>query len=96
MGIILENLFYGNLRPNECIRPANSEYLNLNRKISSLMDSYHKKLSPEEYDELEKLIDLLGQSTSMYSAASFTEGFQLGAKMMIEVFGGTDLKREGQ
>ncbi|MFM9279640.1 DUF6809 family protein [Paenibacillus jiagnxiensis] len=95
MGIVLENLFYGNLRPDECIHPANSEYLSLNQKISSLMEAYHKKLSPEEYNELEQLIDLLGQSTSMYSAAAYTEGFRLGAMMMIEVFGGTDLKREG-
>ncbi|MFB5676136.1 DUF6809 family protein [Paenibacillus terreus] len=92
MGIVLEKLFYGDLRPNECILPANSEYLSLDQKISSLMDAYHKKLSPEEYDELENLIELLGQSTSIYSAAAYTEGFRLGALIMIEVFGGTDLK----
>ncbi|MFB5265579.1 DUF6809 family protein [Paenibacillus enshidis] len=96
MGIVLENLYYGNLRPNECLRPANSEYLNLNRKISSLMDAYHKKLSREEFDDLENLIDLLGQSTSMSSAAAYTEGFRLGAMMMIDVFGGNGFKRGEQ
>ncbi|MHA6529331.1 DUF6809 family protein [Paenibacillus sp. BAC0078] len=88
MGNILENLFYGNIRPDESIHPTNSEYHNLNRRISSLMDAYHKKLSPEEYDELEKLMDLLGQTTSMYSAAAYTEGFRMGALMMIVVLGG--------
>nr|WP_020428029.1 DUF6809 family protein [Paenibacillus riograndensis] len=36
---------------------------------------------------MEKFIDLLGQSTSMYSAAAYKEGFRLGALMMIEVMG---------
>ncbi|GGF98323.1 hypothetical protein GCM10010912_48770 [Paenibacillus albidus] len=87
MGSILEALFYGNIRPDEGIHPKHSEYYDLNRKISSLIEAYHKKLSPEEFDELEKLIDLLGQSTSMYSATAYTEGFRLGALMMIEVMG---------
>jgi hypothetical protein len=94
MSIVLEKLFYGNLRPNECLQPANSEYLSLNRKISTLRAAYHKKLSREEYDELENLIDLLEQSTSMYSAAAYTEGFRLGAMMMIEVFGGLRMQAE--
>ncbi|MDP4098739.1 hypothetical protein OIN60_18570 [Paenibacillus sp. P96] len=96
MSIVLEKLFYGNLRPNESLQPVNSEYLSLNRKISTLIDSYHKKLSREEYDELENLIDLLGQSTSIYSSAAYTEGFRLGAMVMIEVFGGMNLKGDEQ
>ncbi|KWX72637.1 hypothetical protein AMQ84_25600 [Paenibacillus riograndensis] len=87
MGSILEALFYGNIRPDEGIHPKHSEYQELNREISSFINAYHKKLSPEEYDEFEKLIDLLGQSTSMYSAAAYKEGFRLGALMMIEVMG---------
>ncbi|KWX79031.1 DUF6809 family protein [Paenibacillus jilunlii] len=87
MGSILEALFYGNIRPDEDIHPKHSEYPELNRKISSLIEAYHKNLSPKEYDELEKLIDLLGQSTSMYSAAAYTEEFRLGVLMMIEVMG---------
>lgn len=80
-------MFYGNIRPDEGIHPKNSEYYVLNGKISSLIDVYHKKFSSEEYDELEKLIDLLGQSTSMYSAAAYTEGFRLGALIMMEILG---------
>ncbi|KWX87438.1 hypothetical protein AMQ83_13145 [Paenibacillus riograndensis] len=80
-------MFYGNIRPDEGIHPKHSEYQALNREIASFINAYHKKLSPEEYDELEKLIDLLGQSISMYSAAAYKEGFRLGALMMIEVMG---------
>ncbi|OKP96245.1 DUF6809 family protein [Paenibacillus sp. P46E] len=87
MGSILENLYFGNIRPDEEVHPNHSEYQELNRTISSIIEAYHRKLTPEEYDELEKLIDLLGQTTSMYSAAAYTEGFRLGALMMMEVMG---------
>ncbi|ASA22403.1 DUF6809 family protein [Paenibacillus donghaensis] len=87
MGSLLEKLFYGNIRPDERIHPVNPEYKLLNEKISKTIESYHKKLSAEEYDQLEKLIDLLGQTTSMYSAAAYTDGFRMGALMMIEVLG---------
>ncbi|MCE3201621.1 DUF6809 family protein [Paenibacillus sonchi] len=65
------------------IHPEHSECQDLNRKISSFINAYLKKLSPDDYDELEKLIDLLGQSTSMYSAPAYTEGFRLGAWLSI-------------
>ncbi|WP_151735196.1 DUF6809 family protein [Paenibacillus tengchongensis] len=87
MSRVLEDLFYGNIRPDENIHPKNSEYQEINRKISILIENYHKKLPPHEYDELERLLDLMGQTTSMYSAAAYTEGFRLGVKMMIEVMG---------
>ncbi|MCE3201619.1 DUF6809 family protein [Paenibacillus sonchi] len=87
MARILEKLFYGNIRPDQHIHPDNPEYKLLNEKISKCIEAYHKKLSPEEYEELEKLIDLLGKSTSLYSAAAYKEGFRLGALMMIEVMG---------
>ncbi|AKG34872.1 DUF6809 family protein [Paenibacillus durus] len=88
MSNILEGLFYGNLRPDECIHPNNPEYLLLTRKISSAMEAYKKQLSTDEFDSLEKLVDLLGESTSIYSAASFVHGFRMGALMMVEVYGG--------
>ncbi|WP_150267494.1 DUF6809 family protein [Paenibacillus tepidiphilus] len=87
MSRVLEDIFYGNLRPNENIHPKHSEYQELNRKISSLIENYHKRLPPHEYDELEQLLDLMGQTTSMYSAAAYTEGFRLGVRIMIEVMG---------
>ncbi|MNP64526.1 hypothetical protein D3C76_1600300 [compost metagenome] len=54
MGSILESLFYGNIRPDESIHPKDSEYHELNLKISLLINASHKKLSPEDYGELEK------------------------------------------
>ncbi|WP_256702561.1 DUF6809 family protein [Paenibacillus sp. P32E] len=83
----MKKLYYGNICPDEHIHPENPEYKLLNEKISNSIEAYHKKLTPDEYDELEKLIDLLGQTTSMYSAAAYTEGFRLGALMIMEVMG---------
>ncbi|MDT3429151.1 hypothetical protein J2Z22_004751 [Paenibacillus forsythiae] len=88
MSNILEGLFYGNIRPDECIKPNNPEYPLLTREISKTMEEYKKQFSADEFDSLEKLVDLLGESTSIYSAASFVQGFRMGALMMVEVYGG--------
>ncbi|MEK4059116.1 MULTISPECIES: DUF6809 family protein [Paenibacillus] len=90
MSNLLENLFYGNIRPDESIHPNTPEYQLLNQQISKTIEAYQKKLTMEEFDALEELIDLLGQTTSIYAAASYTQGFRLGVLMMLEVLGGGD------
>ncbi|MEK5238221.1 DUF6809 family protein [Paenibacillus sp. FSL L8-0470] len=90
MSSVLESLFYGNIRPDECIHPTSPEYRDLNRKITASIEAYQKKLTMEEFDALEELIDLLGQTTSIYAAAAYTQGFRLGVLMMLEVLGGGD------
>lgn len=81
----LEALFYGNLRPEETILPQNPEYRIINNSISDAICLWKEKLSPDDFDQLEKLLDLRGQSESMYATASFVHGFQLGTLMMMEV-----------
>lgn len=85
MSDLLESLFYGNICPVESIRPSNTEYKLVSKEISIMVEAYQHKLSTEDFNELEKLIDLLGKSTSMYAAATYSEGFRLGALMLVEV-----------
>lgn len=87
MSDLLESLFYGNICPVESIRPSNPEYKRVSKEISKMIEVYQHKLSAEDFNELEKLIDLLGKSTSMYAAATFSEGFRLGGLLIINVFG---------
>lgn len=92
MSDLLESLFYGNICPVESIRATNPEYKLVSKEISKMIDAYQHKLSAEDFNELEKLIDLLGKSASMYAAATYSEGFRLGALIMVEVLsvGGKD------
>lgn len=74
---------------DESIHPEQEEYREINRQISDLMQGYKTKLPDTEYDALEQLIDLIGQSTSMYVEAAFEQGFRTGGRLMIEVLGKT-------
>lgn len=85
MSDLLESLFYGDICPVESIRSVNPEYRLVSKEISIMIEDYQNKLSAEDFNELEKLIDLLGKTTSMYAAATYSEGFRLGALIMFRV-----------
>ncbi|WP_145331864.1 DUF6809 family protein [Paenibacillus xylanexedens] len=85
MSNLIEDLFHGNLRLDESIHPEQAEYYEINSQISNIMQNYKTKLPDTEYDALEQLIDLIGQSTSMYVEAAFEQGFRTGGRLMIEV-----------
>lgn len=89
MSNLIENLFHGNLRLDESIHPEQAKYHEINSQISDMMQNYKTKLPDTEYDALEQLIDLIGQSASMYVEAAFEQGFRTGGRLMIEVLAKT-------
>ncbi|MEK3901734.1 DUF6809 family protein [Paenibacillus sp. FSL R7-0179] len=86
MDSILESLYHGNLHPDENIIPDDSQYSILRKRTSDIIEVWKKRLSAEEFDELEALLDLYGQTHGMELAASFKYGFRMGAGIMVEVF----------
>lgn len=87
---ILESLYYGKCNPEEHIRPRNPEYSKINRRISDCMDICSDRFSKEDFGLLEEVLDLLGQANAMEAAASFSQGFTMGALVMMEVLGGME------
>lgn len=83
---IIEELYYGNLRPEEHIVPSNSEYRPLTRKISALMEEAKQRFSEDDFTTLEEILDLNGESNSMVISEAFVQGFRMGALVMVEVF----------
>lgn len=88
MKSILEELYYGNLNPDEHNVPTDPEYRALTRKISQFMEEAKRRLSESEFAVLEQILDLNGESGSMVASAAFVQGFRMGALVMMEVFGG--------
>ncbi len=88
MKTILEELFDGNIYPDELIISRDSEYWPLNQKISGFMDMWKNKLSEDDFTTLESLLDLRSQVDSLHAEASFMYGFKLGAMIIIEVMTG--------
>lgn len=86
MPSFLESLYYGNLNPVEKAVSNDPQYRQLSRQISESMDVWKKRLSDDDFHELEELLDLYRQVQGLEMAASFTDGFRLGATMIIEVY----------
>lgn len=96
MKSILDELFSGRIYPDELIISKDPEYHPLNKKISEAMEMWKKKLSEDDFEQLEALLDLRCKSSSMDAAASFVYGFKLGAAIIIEVLiGKEELVRGG-
>ncbi|MEK5026781.1 MULTISPECIES: DUF6809 family protein [Paenibacillus] len=90
MRSLLDQLFHGNLCPDEKVVPNDPHYRQASRKTSETVEAWRKRHSEEEFDELEKLLDLYGQTHGMELASSFAYGFRLGAGIMVEVLTGKD------
>ncbi|WP_019638936.1 DUF6809 family protein [Paenibacillus fonticola] len=85
MQSLLESLYYGHLIPEEQLVPKIPLYRKKGRELSEKIEAWKKKLSSDEFAELEALLDLQQQIQSMEMTAAFTYGFKLGAVMIIEI-----------
>lgn len=86
MPTFIESLYYGKLIPSETILPQDPQYRQLSRQVSESMEAWKSKLSADEFHELEELLDLYQQLHGMELAASFSQGFRLGVRMIAEVY----------
>ncbi|MFK4165648.1 DUF6809 family protein [Paenibacillus lautus] len=86
MPSFLESLYYGQLNPAEKAVSNDPQYRQVSRQLSESMEVWKKKLSDDDFHELEELLDLYRQVQGLEMAASFTDGFKLGASMIIEVY----------
>lgn len=90
MKSILEELYDGNIYPDELIISKDPVYRPLNKRIYDMLTMWKKKLSEDDYNQLENLLDLRSQSSSMEASESFMYGFKLGALIMMEVLAGKE------
>ncbi len=90
MKSIMQALFDGSICPDERIISRDPEYWPLNKKISSMMDMWRKKLPKDEFTELEALMDLRSQVDALNAEAAFLYGFKLATWIMIEVMTGKE------
>ncbi|MHA6529404.1 DUF6809 family protein [Paenibacillus sp. BAC0078] len=86
MKIILEDLYYGRWRPNELIKSSDPKFQQIDQQINDSLNILQENVSEDNFEQIEKLFDLLSESNSLHSTAAFIHGFRTGALMMIEVF----------
>ncbi|TYA14683.1 hypothetical protein FRY98_03090 [Paenibacillus faecis] len=88
MSSLLEQLYFGEIRPEEIIVPKNPEYKALNNEISDSKKQLMMRLSENDIKLFEKTFDLMGRSSSIYSTEVFIYGFKMGIQMITEAYFG--------
>ena len=84
----LEDLYYGNINPNEISFVRGSEYGNCFDKVTELSKSVCSQLSEEYINKMNELESAYTRILSETEREYFISGFKLGAKIMTEVYNG--------
>ena len=81
---ILENLWYGNIRPVEQFVEGDAEYRNLLRLVGNNREKLEATLSPEQAELFDKFYTAVNEMNSTAEVEAFSYGFRLGASLMNE------------
>ncbi len=81
----LEELWYGNLSPQEQFLEGNTEYIKLLKTMGNKRDLLEKLLSAGQKQALAEYDDSTADLMTLSEAKAFKYGFTLGSLMMIEV-----------
>lgn len=90
MKSIIEELYDGNIYPDELIVSDDPEYRILSNKLSNMIKAWEKELSEDDNNKLEALLELQNQISGKDAAASFIYGFKLGALIVLEILSGKE------
>ncbi len=83
---ILDALRYGNIYPSEQFLGGDKEYFKALHKLSAEQERLMPNFSPENRDAVEELLDMQIDVTSIAQRKAFTEGFRLGAQIIMASF----------
>ncbi len=84
----LENLFYGNISPHERYIKQGSEVEKLVKLVSQAEDELNATLTEKQKEMLGKYQDYSNELSSISEAETFSAGFILATRIMIEVMDG--------
>ncbi len=81
---VLENLWYGNIRPVETYIEGNMEYKRLLRLASKNRERLENELSQNQLDLFEKYNTSANEMNSVSETAAFKFGFNLAVWLLTE------------
>lgn len=96
MSTLLQQLYNGEIFPAEQYRPILEEYRLMRKKHMENYDSFIQKLGSPLDKEFIKIMDEQLETLPLDFYQMFSNGFKLGAKMMIEVFDGEGKKEANE
>lgn len=92
MNTLLQQLYNGEIYPAEQYRPILEEYKAMRKKHMENYDNFVEKLDSSLKMEFISIMDEQLDTLPLDFYQMFSDGFKLGAKMMIEVLDGEDKK----
>ncbi len=81
---ILEELWYGNIYPNERSVRKDSEYAQALRKVVKEKERLLPNLAPELRKAIEKLMDVQMEAVAIAERDSFVMGFRLATQILVD------------
>ena len=81
---LLEDLWYGNVNPNEAILTENKRYKHLLSLMGRNRDELAETLTDKQQETLEKYDEAMNEMHSLAEVEAFSYGFRLGVRLMIE------------
>jgi len=89
---ILEDLYLGDVRPNERFFTRNSQYAKALDEVVKVGDSLTAALNEEEKKLFEDYMDAQREVTVLTDCETFCYAFKLGAKIMLDVLTESQMK----
>ncbi len=86
MNTVLNDLYRGEINPNESTRIRDPEYLNHARESVRLAEELNTTLNPEQKRIFENYVNACSFMDAIETQSRFADGFRLGAKLILEVF----------
>ena len=84
---IIEDLWHGNIAPNERFFEKDSEYASALHEVLQHSKDLRDRLNDEESEILEKFTESMHEMCGIGEREAFVRGFTLGARIIIEVMG---------
>ena len=81
---LLEDIWYGNIRPVERFVDGNTEYKGLLQLVSKNRETLENELSQKQLEFFEKYNASASEMASVSETAAFQYGFSLGVQIMTE------------
>ena len=82
---IIEDLWHGNIAPNERFFEKDSEYAAALHEVLQHSKDLRDRLNDEDAEILEKLTESMNELCGIGERDAFVRGFTLGARIIIEV-----------
>ncbi len=81
---ILEELWYGNIYPNERSICKDGEYAQALRKVEGKKECLLPNLAPELRKAIEKLMDVQMEAAAIAERDAFVMGFRLATQILVD------------